>query len=417
MQLLEARDRIGGRIHAVMAATGGFPIELGAEFVHGERNDTWELIRAAGLQTEEVPDRHWRLARETLTEDTQFWEQLEAVLGRIDPAEPDQDFQGFLRQQKSLEARAKKSATAFVQGFHAADDDRISIHSLAKAEQASERAGGNRQFRITRGYRALLDWLAGELERYEARVHCGTVAHILSWQPGAVEVVATTSAGTRKFRGRCALITLPLGVLQQEEGLRYEPRLTEKLPSIRALAMGQVLKVALQFKTRFWPVQNFGFIHAEDAPLPTWWSDARGPIVTGWAGGPQASALSGEGQPSIEAEALRSLARLFKLDVERIRGSLVASYTYDWERDPFARGAYSYTPVGMTGMPARLSAPVAGTLFFAGEATDTTGAQGTVHGALASGKRAAREILDSLNVHARLCTAVVSAGCEPRKGS
>ncbi len=64
--------------------------------------------------------------------------------------------------------------------------------------------------------------------------------------------------------------------------------------------------------------------------------------------------------------------------------------------DPFARGAYSYTAARMMEMPALLAAPVAGTLFFAGEATDSEGEQGTVQAALASGERAAREILKSL---------------------
>ncbi|MBV9612946.1 MAG: FAD-dependent oxidoreductase, partial [Acidobacteriaceae bacterium] len=68
-------------------------------------------------------------------------------------------------------------------------------------------------------------------------------------------------------------------------------------------------------------------------------------------------------------------------------------YYHDWHTDPFSRGAYSYVPAGALPARARLAKPVADTLFFLGEATDQTGHSATVHGAIASGRRAARQIL------------------------
>jgi monoamine oxidase len=72
-------------------------------------------------------------------------------------------------------------------------------------------------------------------------------------------------------------------------------------------------------------------------------------------------------------------------------------YMHDWQADPFSRGAYSYAKVGADGAHAALASPVGNTLFFAGEATDTGGHNGTVHGAIASGERAAAEILTSIS--------------------
>jgi monoamine oxidase len=74
---------------------------------------------------------------------------------------------------------------------------------------------------------------------------------------------------------------------------------------------------------------------------------------------------------------------------------LLSCHSHDWQSDPFARGAYSYAPAGALDASARLTAPVEGTLFFAGEHTDTEGHWGTVHGALASGLRAAAQILET----------------------
>ena len=75
------------------------------------------------------------------------------------------------------------------------------------------------------------------------------------------------------------------------------------------------------------------------------------------------------------------------------KARLIASYFNDWDSDPFSCGAYSYVKVGGEGCQQVLGSPIANTLFFAGEATDTSGHNGTVHGAIASGQRAARDIL------------------------
>jgi monoamine oxidase len=90
---------------------------------------------------------------------------------------------------------------------------------------------------------------------------------------------------------------------------------------------------------------------------------------------------------------LQSLTHLFATTKGFLEGLLEDFYTHNWQKDPFAGGAYSYIPVGGIDAPSQLARPLGDTLFFAGEATNTEGHQGTVHGAIASGLRAAREIL------------------------
>jgi monoamine oxidase len=72
---------------------------------------------------------------------------------------------------------------------------------------------------------------------------------------------------------------------------------------------------------------------------------------------------------------------------------LEAAYSHDWHGDPFACGAYSYVPAGALAARKILAEPVADTLYFAGEATNLNGHSATVHGAIASGKRAARQCI------------------------
>jgi len=400
VRLIEARDRLGGRIHTVPGHRPGLPIELGAEFVHGERNDTWEFIRLAGLRVQEVPDRHLVASNGTLKRDARFWEELAGVFARINTATPDQDFQSFLDQAWGLSSQAKKLAKQYVEGFHAAPANRISIHALARSESAAERDNAIRQFRLADGYAALVRWFERELSSQTVEIRLNNVVQQVSWEPGQVQVQAQTPAGRRSLQGARLLITLPLGVWRHEGpgAIVFDPALPAKEKALRSLAISPVVKLALEFSERCWPTDNFGFVHSDQGWFPTWWSDERAPILTGWAGGPRAEQVRLEGVEAATVEALRSLSRIFKIEYGRLKDGLVASYSYDWQTDPFARGAYTYTPARMIGAAARLAAPLANTLFFAGEATDTEGEQGTVHAALASGGRAAREILKSLHL-------------------
>jgi monoamine oxidase len=110
----------------------------------------------------------------------------------------------------------------------------------------------------------------------------------------------------------------------------------------------------------------------------------------GYVGGPQALELAALGQAGAVAQGLKELKQLFGAEIETafIKGQMV-----DWSSDPWSRGAYSYTPVGAEAARAELAAPVANTLFFAGEATSINGHVGTVHGAIESGWRVAAEVL------------------------
>ena len=94
---------------------------------------------------------------------------------------------------------------------------------------------------------------------------------------------------------------------------------------------------------------------------------------------------------------VETLARLLGVSIDSVAALLEEAYFHDWQTDPFSMGAYSYGKVQSDGAQEALAAPVENTLFFAGEATDTDGHNGTVHGAIASGRRAAEEILKSID--------------------
>ena len=136
------------------------------------------------------------------------------------------------------------------------------------------------------------------------------------------------------------------------------------------------------------------FLSTGDADFPVWWTayPMPIPILTAWAGGPTAARLAHYTADELTGRALDSLCRQTGLARELADDLLIDTWYHDWQHDPLARGAYSYGVVGGTDAADVLGRPVDDTLFFAGEATDPDGRNGTVHGAIASGYRAAAAV-------------------------
>lgn len=384
--VLEAKDRFGGRIHTTRE--GDLPIELGAEFIHGKSKPLLNAIRTAGLSIDEVPARH-QLFENNQFEPIRIWDKVSEMMNRIDPQAPDCSFRDFLDRQRP-EASLRQLVTGFVEGFDAAHTELISAHALLEAEHSAEQMEGESQGRVSEGYSALVDYFENAIRSRGGALVKGALVRRIRWKSRAVETIVHRDGADEMFPSEAALVTLPIGVWKARQVI-FEPPLAEKQSAADALQFGNVTKITLVFRDQWWPDGNFGFIHAPNEPIPTWWSDSRGPILTGWAGGPKAETLVNHSPAQLEALAVKILENVFR--TKSLRKQLVASHYYDWANDPQIRGAYSYIPVDGLDLPKALAAPVEGTLFFAGEATVRDAQTGTVFGALESGLRAAREIL------------------------
>lgn len=384
--VLEAKERFGGRIHTIHEAN--LPIELGAEFVHGKSKALLNAIHNAGLSMHELPGRN-QLFENGKFERVKIWDKVGEIMNQIDQRAPDCSFAEFLDRQKP-DARLRKLATGFVEGFDAAYIDRISAHALLKAEYSAEQMEGDAQARINEGYSALVEFFENRIRSRGGTLVRGALVRRIRWKAGAVETMVHRAGSDEMFPSEAALVTLPIGVWQARQVI-FEPALAEKQNAADELQFGNVTKVTLIFRKQWWPEADFGFIHAPDDVIPTWWSDPRGPVLTGWAGGPKADALSKHSAAQLEAVALGILEKIFS--ETSLREHLASVHSYNWANDPQIRGAYSYIPVDGLDLPKVLGAPVENTLFFGGEATVTDGQMGTVFGALESGLRAAREII------------------------
>lgn len=414
VRVLEARGRIGGRVHTIHEPKLPVPVELGAEFIHGEPRETWDVVGRANLLACEASERHWQLRGGELITSGEFWSKVESVFERLKlEGGRDRTFEEFLAEQ-SVDEQTREAARLYVEGFHAARSGRAGTRGLIKAEEASDRVKGDRPFRVLSGYGRVVGRLREEFERGGGEVHLDTLVTELRWRRGGVELSARNAGGESVVHAAArAVVTLPLGLWQKQDGegvVRFAPELTEKRDAAKRLEVGHVARVTLRFRERFWAslelpsaggrrsLSEMGFLHSPEAAVTTWWTSlpVRAPLIVGWAGGAAADALAGEGSDLLIERALESLARVLGVARADVEGQFEAAYTHDWQADPFARGAYSYLPVGGVEAQKDLARPVEGTLFFAGEATNTDGHNGTVHGAIATGLRAAREVLDGL---------------------
>jgi monoamine oxidase len=402
--VLEARDRVGGRILTHRPPSTGWPIELGAEFVHGRPREIWELIESAQLETREVGGEPWCHRDGLLERCPELRGRVERLLDRMSTAHGDLSFKEFLDSAPGAEAPEIQSrATAFVEGFNAAHADRVSVQWLLDSREADELIGADHSYRLVDGYGQIVTQLMKRVEGGACEVRLNTTVRAMRWRQGAVTIV--TGKG-ETLKARRAVVSLPLGVLRVPlgaGGIAFDPDLGAKHDAFTRIDVGDVARVVLVFHERFWEhversgrsLERLSFLFSTDPWFPTWWTTmpATSPILTGWAAAGRAERLCGRDPAWIVERAISSLAEIFGIDRSVVHSTLRQSYFHDWRADPFSRGAYSYVLVGGARSPGELGAPLDGTLFFAGEATDTTGHNGTVHGAIASGKRAAREVL------------------------
>ncbi len=173
-------------------------------------------------------------------------------------------------------------------GFDAADPNRASAHALRRAEYSADQMHIETQLRITKGYSALVEYFIEQIQRYGGRLISNTQVRQVNWKEGKVKITALQNNRQKNFHADVAAIALPLGILKSNI-IKFEPSLPEKIEAVRGMEFGNVVRIIFHFKERTW--DDFGFIHAFGEPIPTWWSDSRGPILTGWAGGPRADAL------------------------------------------------------------------------------------------------------------------------------
>lgn len=372
VHVLEARSRLGGRIHTLSSGFS-YPVENGAEWVHGDLPLTLGLLSEAGISAVPAAGRFYRYTNGVWGGGDRF--DLDAVISQMSSLPVDMPLSEFLSTHVADAALAGQ-VRGFAEGYDLADVSSVSTLALAHEWGKDEGA----QHRVAGGYSGMIDFMASSVP-----VTLGAVVREIHWSPGSVRVVL---ASGEAFVGSGVVITVPLAVLPS---ISFFPALTTYTDASYHLGYGTVTKVLIEFTTPFWSaaVPAPGFI-VSDMALPTWWTQPGAPtLMTGWYTGTRARALGNP--PDVLSLGLSSLSSMYGVDAASL---VLFSRVDDWGSDPFSLGAYSYPMVGEQPFRALLNTPVADTVYFAGEGLyDGEGTPGTVEAALESGMRTAERLL------------------------
>jgi monoamine oxidase len=398
--LVEARSRLGGRIHTLIDPAYNHPVELGAEFLEGDPEAIRDLTRQAGLEFHRVIERHER-ARPGGKEAVPDAEELIDRLLRAEVS-PTRDVPVALllgEHSDSFEPDELELMTRYLEGFHAADLQRYGSRALAENHRA-EQTDREEMRRIVGGHGTVVRYLQRQLEAGSVEIRTDSAVTRLHWHPGLAQLTVSSASGSELIPAAQVIVTVPIGVLRAGQ-LEIDPMPPGWEEALGALETGLAHRIDLRFERAWWMESNRRppvFIHGHGEPFPVWWttSPPNLPFLTGWIGGPKAGALAGISQRDLVPRALESLSSIFGYSAATLAEWLRAAYSYDWSSDPFARGAYSYGGVGAAAARETLRQPVGGTLFLAGEALADEGRNATVAGALSSGLRSAAAVLDTV---------------------
>jgi monoamine oxidase len=403
---VEARNRIGGRIFT-RRSLARHPIELGAEFVHGESNIVHQLSVEYGLTLvphvgetyswfdgQLVPDSELpRPPQMLLHELRRLAERFRRAGGGAAPLPV------FLGTPEGAEILARSAVTRryieqLIKNDHSVEPTVLTLEGWLEPDVT----GFEANFHVDQGYSALLHRAS---EEASLDIRLNRPVHRIEWEPGSASVFARNL----KLQSRAVLVTLPLGVLQQGDVIFDDPLPSSKAEAIDALRAGKAFKMVTSFRAlhrgkSFWPEGMAFLASALDSQLhwPTslWRRRGRRHLLTHLVGGDAADRFGHHPDPP--QAIINQLVHMFRN--ERIRDLFVRAEWRVWHDDPYSRSGYSVLPDD-TFPDAReaLGKPVADTLFFAGEAVgvkDKPGNVASVHGAIESGIQAARDLIESL---------------------
>ncbi|HYK46744.1 MAG TPA: NAD(P)/FAD-dependent oxidoreductase [Parafilimonas sp.] len=393
--ILEAANRLGGRIHTVVDGSFSQPIELGAEFIHGDLDITLGLLKEAGIKYHEAKGKMFHLEKGEFKKENNFsdhWDELMKRMGGLKEDLPLGEFLiRFFNDDKYNDLR--ESVRHFAEGFDLADLSDASTMALYK-EWKDE---WGTQYRVDGGYQRLIDYLASACKKNGCVIEKNCTVKKVRW---AKEQVSVLNMCSQYFAANKIIVAVPLSVLQAPENdiayIEFTPAVPEYTKAAAQIGFGTVIKIILQFDETFWAhmKKNVGFIFT-DEEIPTWWTQhpRKTSLLTGWFGGPSAAVYKNATDEEILSLALNSLASAFAKSAEVIRQNLKACKITNWSNVPGVNGGYSYSKLESNAAKKIFERPIEQTIFFAGESFYSGNSSGTVEAALVSGREAALKIL------------------------
>ncbi|MBC8046698.1 MAG: FAD-dependent oxidoreductase [Fimbriimonadaceae bacterium] len=388
----EARDRIGGRVYTYEDDNFPEPVELGAEFIHGDLPVTFEILKEAKINYTATGGESYRFENGKLLANDFFilqWSLLEEKLSALNE---DITIADFLNTHFAGEefVELRNYIRGFVEGYDAADPKLASAFAL-RNEWLSK--NDETSYRITGGYAKLIEYLYDNIIKHKGEIILSSPIKEVQWNDGYATVITDEQ---KKYSAKKIIIAVPIGVLQQS-AITFYPEIPEKISAAKQIGYGDVIKILIAFKKRFWEdagLRNLGFLFTGKS-IPTWWTQhpQNSSVLTGWLAGPPAGEMKNINEDAILQNAITSLAETFQFTTAELEGLIIAKKVVNWSADKFTGGAYAYATLYTAEARKILSEPVDDIIYFAGEALFDGPAMGTVEAALSSGKEVAEKII------------------------
>ena len=395
VMLLEARERIGGRVHT-SHEWPDTPLDMGASWIHGvEGNPITALAEAVDAERIVTDydngilyDNEGRLLGDRGWEEVEEYEAIiEEAIAKASQSDEDQSLMDAVRDLIDIESLSAKEQRQLnlVLNYKMEQEWAADVEVLSASYADDDEAFGGDDVVFPNGYHEIIEHVAGGLD-----IRLGHVVQKITYNEEGV--VITTNKGT--FTGDRAVITLPLGVLQRRS-VQFDPPLPRaKEKAIDTLGFGVLNKLYLRFPHAFWQKEPewIFYLSAKRGEWSEWFNlypYIEEPILLAFHAGRFGRAVEALSDNEMVADAMMVLRNLYGDDIPNPNAWQITR----WARDPFALGSYSFPAVGSNyQMREELAKPVANRLFFAGEATEPD-YPSTVHGAFLSGKREAERII------------------------
>jgi monoamine oxidase len=380
--IIEATAKAGGRIASTLLP--GFPgiIEGGAEFVHGKLKYTLQLLKEAGINYVEVEGKFYNKTDTGLQEQKEMIPGWDKLLKKMKQVSTDTTLDNFLQEHFSGNEykELRQHAAVFAEGFDVADTKKVSMQALYDEWSHEE----DTNYRIPGGYATLIDYLMELCLQKNCRFIFDQPVKQIDWKKNAITVIA---ADEKKYTANKTIVTIPLHALQHPgspAAISFTPSLPGIITAANDIGFGAVIKIICLFKEPLWPADT-GFIFSEEI-IPTWWTQLpeESALLTGWIGGPKASSLSSESDETIFEKAVTSLSNIFNISPAEINKLILQHKIFNWQKNVFAMGGYSYATTQSGTARKLLNTPVDDTIFFCGEGLYDGKNPGTVEASIAS---------------------------------
>jgi monoamine oxidase len=389
--ILEAANRHGGRVFT-LRDFADFPIELGAETIHGKDSFLYDSTKSKKIPL--VPKRkngkeYYILADKAarvkeFKKDSDF-KDYETFFDNYYKYEGESiSLKQFLKNNK-VPQRVWQLYEAFAAEF-GTSPKRLNFKSLA--QESSHWTSGEQNYRLKVSFeevlREYIDFLGDDILLNQE-------VKSIDYSNNFVEIV---TKDCQLYRADKVLLTVPLTMLKKKN-INFLPKLPKsKRLAIKSIGMDSAgFKVILKFKERFWQ-KNMGELIGAKV-VSEYWAIGKGKegknnILTAWVMGKKAEKLSLLSEKELVKVLLEELDSLFENQASAL---FEKHHSCDWSKVPFIEGSYSYATKDSLKHRKNLAQNIQGKVFFAGEATHFDGHAATVHGALETAQRSVKEIL------------------------